>query len=51
VFVNQKLTTLKDLTEDKEIPLGTMLELTDGKRLLLSNEEGGRVVVISMANK
>jgi hypothetical protein len=42
---------LKDLTEDKEVPVNTMVDLTDGKKLLLSNEEGGRVVVITMANK
>ncbi|SEW52111.1 helix-hairpin-helix domain-containing protein [Chitinophaga arvensicola] len=51
VLVNQQLTTLKDLTEDKEIPIGSMVELTDGKRLLLSREEGGRVVIITIANK
>jgi hypothetical protein len=51
VLVNQKLTSLKDLTEDKDIPVGTMVDLTDGKKLLLSNEEGGRVVMITMANK
>ena len=51
VFVNQKLTSIKDLTENKEIPIGTMVEITGGKRLLLSNEEGGRVVVVTMANK
>lgn len=50
VLVNQKLTSLKDLTEDKDIPVGTMVELTDGKRLLLSNEEGGRVVTVTIAN-
>jgi serine/threonine protein kinase len=51
VLVNQKLTSLKDLTDDKEIPIGSMVELTDNKRLLLSREEGGRVVIITMANK
>jgi hypothetical protein len=51
VLVNQKLTSLKDLTEDKEIPVGTMVDLTDGKKLLLSKEEGGRVVTVTMANK
>jgi serine/threonine protein kinase len=50
-LINQKLTSLKDLTEDKEIPIGTMVEITDGKRLLLSKEEGGRIVLITMANK
>ena len=42
---------MKDLTEDKEIQIGSMVELTDGKKLLLSKEDGGRVVVITMANK
>jgi hypothetical protein len=51
VFVNQKLTSMKDVTEDKEIPIGSMVELTDGKKLLLSKEDGGRVVVVTMANK
>jgi hypothetical protein len=50
VLVNQKLQSLKDLTEDKDIAIGTMVELTDGKKLLLSNEEGGRVVTVTMAN-
>ena len=50
VFVNEKLTSLKDLTEDKEIPVGSMIDITDGKKLLLSNQEGGRVVLISIAN-
>ncbi len=51
VFVNEKLTSLKDATEDKEVPIGSMVELSDGKKLLLSKEEGGRVVIISIANK
>jgi len=51
VFINQKLPSLKDLTEDKEIPIGSMVEITDGKKLLLSKEEGGRVVVVTMTNK
>jgi hypothetical protein len=50
VLVNQKLTSLKDLTENKEVPVGTMVDITDGKRLLLSNEESGRVVIVTMAN-
>jgi serine/threonine protein kinase len=51
VFVNQKLTSLVDKTEDVAIAIGEMVELTDGKQLLLSKEDGGRVVVITMANK
>lgn len=51
VFVNQKLTSLKDVTEGKEIGINEMVELTDGKKLLLSKEDGGRLVLITMANK
>ena len=50
VLVNQKLTSLKDLTENINIPIGGMLDLTDGKKILLSDEEGGRIVIITMAN-
>jgi serine/threonine protein kinase len=51
VLVNQKLNTLKDLTEDKIIPIGEMLELTDGKKILLADEDGARVVLVTLANK
>ena len=50
VLVNQKLNSLKDVTEGQEIPIGGMVELTDGKKILLSTEAGGRLVYISMAN-
>ncbi len=51
VFVNERLSTLKDVSEGKDIPIGSMIELTDGKKLLLSKDDGGRVVIISIANK
>lgn len=51
VLVNQKMTYLKDITQDKEIPIGSMVELEDGKKLLLSKEDGGRLVVITITNK
>lgn len=50
VFVNEKLTYLKDVSEDKEIPIGGMVEISNGKKLLLSKEEGGRIAIISIAN-
>lgn len=50
MFVNQKLNSLSDKTERKDIPIGSMVEITNGKQLLLSKENGGRVAVISMAN-
>ena len=51
VLVNQKLTSLVDKTNNKDIPIGTMVELTHNKQLLLSKDDGGRVVVITMANQ
>lgn len=51
VFVNQKLTSLIDKTENTPIAIGSMLELTDGKQILLSKEEGGRVMLVTLANK
>ena len=51
VLVNQKLTSLVDKTDEKDIPIGTMVELTNGKKLLLSKEEGGRIIIITMANQ
>ena len=50
VLVNQTLTGMKDLTEQKEILPNSMVELTDGKKILLSNEEGGRIIYVTMAN-
>ncbi|RRD74545.1 helix-hairpin-helix domain-containing protein [Tannerella forsythia] len=49
-FVNEKLSSLKDLTEDRLIPVGSMVEITNGKRLLLLKEEGGRVAIVSLTN-
>lgn len=50
VFVNQRLASLKDVTEDKQIPIGSMIEITDGKKILFSKEDGGRVAIITIAN-
>lgn len=50
VFVNEKLTSLKDVTDDKPIPLGGMVDIIDGKKILLSNEDGGKLIVVSIVN-
>ncbi len=50
VFVNQKLDAMKDVTESKDIPMGSMVELTNGKKILLSSKEGGRLVLITITN-
>ncbi|OOQ56730.1 helix-hairpin-helix domain-containing protein [Mucilaginibacter pedocola] len=48
VLVNQKLTSLKDVTANKPIAIGEMLVLTNGQKVLLSNEQGGRLVLVTI---
>jgi len=50
LFVNQTLGDLKDVTEDKLIKIGSSVELTDGKKLLLSGKDDGHVAIVSLAN-
>lgn len=50
VLVNRKLTSLRDLDEDKDVPINSYVELTDGKRILLSKEQGGRLVIVQLVN-
>ncbi|WP_343690380.1 kinase [Chitinophaga sp.] len=51
LFVNEKLTSAKDITRGVEIEIGAAVVLEDGNKLLLSKEEGGRIVTITFANK
>ncbi|GHV67708.1 kinase [Bacteroidia bacterium] len=48
LFVNQRLTDLEDKTESKKIPIGQSIELSDSKQILLSKDEGGRLVIVQL---
>ena len=48
LLVNQTLSSLKDVTENVTIPIGGFVELLNDKKLLFSDEEGGRVALISI---
>lgn len=50
VFVNQKLPKMKDLTDNKEVPINSMVEITDGKKILLTDEDGGRLLLVQMVS-
>ena len=50
VLVNQSLPDMKDVTENNPIPIGTMVELTNEKKIKLSNDEGGRLLYITLVN-
>ena len=48
VFVNQRLPDMKDVDENKKIEIGTMVELKDNQKLLLSPKTGGRLIHVQM---
>lgn len=50
ILINRKLTSMKDVTDDKEIPIGSSVDITDGKKILLSKEDGGRLVIVQLVN-
>lgn len=50
VLINQTLPTLRDVNAKRDIPPGSHLELTEGQQILLSPEEGGRLVHVQMVH-
>lgn len=48
LLINQRLTDLEDKTENKKIGIGESVELTDNKQILLSKEEGGRLIIVRL---
>ena len=50
LLINQRLKDLEDKTEGKKIGIGEAVELTDNKQILLSKENGGRLIVVQMVN-
>ncbi len=48
-LVNERLRDLRDVTTGTAIQVGEQVELKEGLQLLLSREEGGRLVVVQMA--
>ena len=50
IFINQTLPGMKDHTENKEIPPNNSVALTEGKQILLSPEEGGRLLHVQIVN-
>jgi serine/threonine protein kinase len=48
LLINQQLNDLEDKSEGKKIPLNQAVELTDGKQILLSKEDGGRLIIVQL---
>jgi len=48
-LVNQTLQTMKDITDNKKvIPPGSAVQLSDGRQILLSEEDGGRLIQVQL---
>ncbi|KAA6347273.1 hypothetical protein EZS27_005240 [termite gut metagenome] len=50
LLINQRLKDLEDKTDGKLIPIGQSVTLTNSKQLLLSKDEGGRLIIVQMVN-
>jgi len=50
ILINRKLTTMYDKDVDKKIEIGEAVELTEGKKILLSTEDGGRLIIVQIVN-
>lgn len=50
LLVNQRLVDLEDKSENIKIAIGSAVELIDGKKILLSKDEGGRLIVVQVVN-
>ncbi|MDR0566244.1 MAG: kinase [Prevotellaceae bacterium] len=48
LLVNQRLNDLEDKTEGERIPLNQAVEIADGKKILLSKEKGGRLIIVQL---
>jgi serine/threonine protein kinase len=50
ILINRRLQSLYDKDLDKKIEIGQAVELTEGKKILLSTEEGGRLIIVQLVN-
>ena len=50
ILINRKLPNLKDITERRDVPIGDAVELTEGKQILLSNRDGGRLAIVQLVH-
>lgn len=50
ILINRRLNNLYDKEFDKKIEIGQYVELTEGKKVLLSTEDGGRLIIVQLVN-
>jgi hypothetical protein len=52
ILINRRLNDMWDVTEQpkRQIKINEYVELVDGKKILLSGEDGGRLIVVQLVN-
>ncbi len=50
ILINRRLTSMYDKDNDMKIEIGQAVELTEGKKILLSKEDGGRLIIVQLVN-
>lgn len=50
ILINRRLVDMWDKTDDKQIPLGGYVPLTEGRKILLSTKDGGRLIIVQLVN-
>ena len=50
ILINQTLTGLKDVTDGRDVKPNDKVELTDGRQILLSPEDSGRLIQVQLIN-
>lgn len=51
ILINRRLESMKDMTEDRDVPIGGFAPLVEGRKILLDKSNGGRLIVVQMSNK
>lgn len=50
ILINRRLPDMWDKTDDKQIPVGGYVPLTEGRKILLSKKDGGRLIIVQLVN-
>lgn len=48
ILINRRLTSMYDKDIDRKIEFGEAVELIEGKKFLLSTENGGRLIIVQL---
>lgn len=50
ILINRRLDSLWDKTDNKKIEIGDYVPLTEGRKILLSTDDGGRLILVQLVN-